>query len=246
MHFRISKSGKFEDNDIFYQPDTVASYIQNGQTVVELGPGQGANIEYLARKFPESSFTGIDFNPPKVKKATPKNIRYYKRDYSDLSMIESGGVDVVFGIETIVHVTDKERVFREVDRILKPGGYFIVYDYATGKEIGEYLPYQQTALELISKCGAAALIESEGQWNKHFTSCGFEILSIHNFAQETLPDLYRLERKASRILENKTRTKILFHTLPAQFVNNIVIGYIGYDGTKEGNGYYNEWIYRKK
>ena len=56
MHFRISKNGVFTNEDIYHQPDIIADYIKDGDTVLELGCGQGANIMYLAYGFPKSHF----------------------------------------------------------------------------------------------------------------------------------------------------------------------------------------------
>ena len=44
MHFRISPSGYFTDEDIYYQPDCVSKYIKPNDVVMELGFGQGANL----------------------------------------------------------------------------------------------------------------------------------------------------------------------------------------------------------
>ena len=60
MHFRISRNGAFSDEDVYYQPDTVASYINDGDNVLELGFGNGSNLLYLAHCFPGAHFTGKD------------------------------------------------------------------------------------------------------------------------------------------------------------------------------------------
>ena len=63
MHFRISKSGAFTDEDIYHQPDAIAEYIKDNDVVLELGCGQGSNIMYLAQGFPKSRFVGVDLIP---------------------------------------------------------------------------------------------------------------------------------------------------------------------------------------
>ena len=93
MHFRISKSGVFTDEDIYYQPDTIADYIKDGDTVLELGCGQGANIMYLAYGFPESRFVGVDLIPLKKNKM-PQNVTIYEQDYSSIPQLADNSVDV--------------------------------------------------------------------------------------------------------------------------------------------------------
>lgn len=246
MHFRVSKGDKIEENDIFYQPDTVMRHIPKSARVLELGPGQGANIFYLAGKRPDATFIGVDLKPPKIPKNSPKNIRLIRGNYADLSGIESGSVDVVFGIETVVHCSDKDRVFAEVSRVLKPDGIFILYDYITLKAFEEYKPYEQTVIDVISKGGASARIESDAEWDEHFEKAGFDKISKTYLSKEGIPDLHRLAHIAGRILDYNKRAKLVFRLLPRKFTNNIIIGYLAEDSVKEGLFYYNEWIYRKK
>ena len=245
MHFRVSKNAELRDDDIFYQPNTISNYIKKNATVVELGPGQGANIVYLAKKHPDSSFIGVDLKPPKIKKDYPKNIKYYKHDYSDLSFIETSSIDVVFGIETIVHCSDKKKVFNEVARILKKDGILIVYDYSLVHELNEYMPYEQTAIKIISRGGVSALIESNKTWKSYFKKCGFKEVSSENLNKYVKKDLKNLERKANHIMKKDLRIKLIFGIFPSLFVNNILIGWIGYDSCASNIGQYNEWIYKK-
>ena len=60
MHFRIASNGCFTDEDVYYQPDIVSKLIKQGDIVMELGFGQGANLLYLARCHPDARFIGVD------------------------------------------------------------------------------------------------------------------------------------------------------------------------------------------
>lgn len=147
MHFRVTKGEKMQDDDILYQTNVISHYIKKNNRVLELGSGQGANIVYLAEKHPDASFIGIDLYPKKLKKTAPKNIQIYQQDYSNLLFIESESIDVIYGIETLVHCSDKPKVLEEIKRILKKGGFLILYDYTLTKELEEFLPYEQTAMK---------------------------------------------------------------------------------------------------
>ena len=154
-------------------------------------------------------------------------------------------MDLVFGIETIVHCSDKDRLFREVNRILKPNGVFIVYDYASVKPYEENEDYECKLLDLVSKCGASARIESDLQWDVHFKNCGFEKISKTDLGQAIIPDLHRLALTAKKIMDHDRRLRIAFAVLPRTLTNNILIGYLGEDCYKNRLAYYNEWIYKK-
>ena len=244
MHFRISKSGVFTNEDIYHQPDTISGYIKNGDMVLELGCGQGANIMYLAHGFPESRFVGIDLIPLKKNKM-PQNVTIYEQDYSSIPQLADNSVDVCYAVETIVHNTDKERIYREVYRVLKPGGVMIIYDYALAASFDTYDPKLQTAIMLTAKGGAAAPFLSLDELNTHYTNCGFVIEKMTDYTKETLPDLKHLQRSANWTMNHPWLWKLQYALMPEQFVYNHIIGWLGYDGAKAGIGYYMEWILRK-
>ena len=244
MHFRISPNGVLTDEDVYYQPDTVSQYIKSGSTVIELGPGQGSNLLYLAHCHPDATFYGLDLFPLK-RDDIPSNAQMIEMDYSDLSRFGDCTVDVIYAFETIVHNTNKEKVFKECCRVLKPNGVIIICDYATREEYPSYDEHIQKAIALISKGGACAMIESLGQMNAHLRNSGLVEDKTTDLTVATLPDLKRLERRAAKILARPWLAKLVFWLLPDQFVSNIILGYLGYDSGKAGVISYQEWIYRK-
>ena len=129
--------------------------------------------------------------------------------------------------------------------MLKPGGVVIVFDYALAAKFVTYDATIQKAIALISKGGAAAMIESLEELDSHFINCGLTIEKSIDHTRATLPDLKRLERKAAKILERPTVARLMFWLLPDQFVSNIILGYLGYDSGNAGIGSYQEWVVRK-
>ncbi len=233
MHFRISMNGCFTDEDVYQQPDSVSEFIKDGDFVLELGCGQGANILYLAHCHPAATFVGFDLHPRK-KIDIPQNVTIYEQDYSTLSQIADHSVDVVYAIETLVHCSDKEKVLKEVYRVMKPGAVMIDYDYALTAPYHCFDDHVQMAIALVSKGGAAAMIESLEEQNIHYANSGLEIEKTVDFTENVLPDLKHLERKAAKILKHPLLTKVMFGALPTQFVTNIILGYLGYDTGKAG------------
>lgn len=244
MHFRVSKDGSFSENDVYYQPDTVSSYIKPGSRVLELGPGQGANLLYLAKRHADSSFCGVDLLPKHPKNA-PQNLQLIKRDYTDMSNFPDGEFDVAYAVETLVHLSDKSPVFKEVYRVLKPGGVFIVFDYALSRDYEEYDPVTQKALAIISKGGVSALFDTQTVWRNCFTSNGFVEEKEVDLSERMLPDMMRLRHRSEIILDYPTRRKWALRLFPSLATNNALMTYLLYDACKEGVFHYMEWIYRK-
>lgn len=245
MHFRVTEGGLDPEGDIRYQANTAARFIKDGDRVLELGCGQGANLRHLASLFPGASFTGVDLSPS-MKKNNPSNVTVSERDYNSLPEFSDGYFDVIIAIETIVHNTDKNRTFREIKRLLKPGGTLVVYDYVLMKPFSDHTPEEKTAIELISKGGACAVIEPKSDWDAYFDRFGFETVSARDIREEMLPDLKRLAEKAARILEGKPRlAKAAFRLAPRHMTNNVIIGYLGYDACRDSVMIYREWIVRK-
>ncbi len=244
MHFHVSKNDTISPEDGFYQPNKVASFIKPGNKVLELGFGKGPNIFYLAEKFPDVDFNGVDLAPTN-KENTFDNVQLFRQDYRDLSRFADNTFDIVYAIETICCLTDKSPVFREAYRVLKPGGRFIIYDSATPEDFSTYDAIAQKGIALYTRAGTGALVDSEEQWEKLFTENGFHEESITDLTKEVLPDMKRLENLATGFMESKIKAKMAFRVLPDKLVGNAITGYITYDCFNEGFIAYKEWIFVK-
>ena len=92
------------------------------ENVLELGCGQGANMAYLAKRHPNVKFMGIDLYPSLDKKNQKYDITLIQGDYHDLSMIEDNSIDMIYALETLCYSQNKNQIFKEVNRVLKPVG----------------------------------------------------------------------------------------------------------------------------
>lgn len=130
----------------------VAGLDFTGRNVLDIGCGSGGITLFLARNYPLEHITGFDVEQPVIDAASARarqdglceRVSFLRGDPGPLPF-ESGSFDIVFSKDALVHVADKEGVFAEVFRILRPGGRFAASDWMIGHdgepstEMNEYL-----------------------------------------------------------------------------------------------------------
>jgi arsenite methyltransferase len=151
-----------------------------GQVCVDLGSGRGNDVIRLAETVgPEGHAYGIDLSEGMVAKA---NANLEKFGVTNATIIRSelehlplgsNSVDWVISNCTINHCTDKQAVWDEVHRILRPRGRFVVSDiYATSPIADEY----RNNPEAVAECWAGAITKAE--YLDILNSAGFQDITI--------------------------------------------------------------------
>ena len=151
-------------------PNALAS-LQTGEVVLDLGSGGGFDVFIAGRKVgAEGRVIGVDMTPEMLAKAR-KNIESY-RQRSGLDNVEfrlgeiehlplaDASVDVVISNCVVNLSPDKPQVWREISRVLKPGGRVAVSDLALLKPLP---PAVGKMVEALVGCVAGAVLVSETQ-----------------------------------------------------------------------------------
>jgi arsenite methyltransferase len=114
-----------------------------GEVLVDLGCGRGQDVIRAAgRVGPQGKAIGIDRTQAMIDKARAtvppflSNISFVCCDLASLQ-IEDGSADIVISNCTINHAADKTAVYREIHRVLKTSGRFVISDVIADKELPE-------------------------------------------------------------------------------------------------------------
>ena len=107
--------------------------------VLDCGCGGGANIKRLLKKCPQGVVKGIDYSPVSVEKSKRVNEAAVTKGRCDVLRasvtelpFESEQFDAVTAFETVYFWPDLPQCFREVWRVLKSGGTFLICNESNG------------------------------------------------------------------------------------------------------------------
>jgi arsenite methyltransferase len=122
----------------------VLGRIEEGATVLDLGCGAGTDLLIAAQMVgPRGRAIGIDMTASMLERARKcaeemglRNVELHEGLIESLPL-EDESVDVVISNGVIDLVPDKEAVFAEIDRVLRPGGRLQIADVIIHKEVSE-------------------------------------------------------------------------------------------------------------
>lgn len=113
--------------------------IDKNYTVLDLGCGGGRNIEYFLTK--ADKVYGLDHSETSVKMASEINKKAIDTGRCQILVgdvkslpLEDESIDIVTAFETIYFWNDIEECFREIYRVLKNGGQFLICNEVSSKE----------------------------------------------------------------------------------------------------------------
>jgi len=106
--------------------------VKERQNFLEVGCGNGAVTKHIARKY-LLNVTGIDVDPEMIQLAQENiddvpNIRFLEADVTDLPFHDNE-FDIILSFGVMHHVSNWLGGLKEMERVLKPKGYFICLDF---------------------------------------------------------------------------------------------------------------------
>jgi len=159
--------------------------IEQDSSIVDLGSGSGTDVFFAALLAgPAGDVTGIDMTDMQLEKSSGlakqhgfSNVSFVK-SYIESLPLGDNSADVVISNGVINLSADKEAVFSEVARILKPGGQLVLSDIVSAAP----LPVQVTGdADLWAACVGGAL--PLDQYAGYITNAGLRVLNVETNLQ---------------------------------------------------------------
>jgi arsenite methyltransferase len=170
---------------------TAVADLRDGEVVLDLGSGAGADVLISARRVaPSGRAIGLDMTDEMLELARANaaqagvtNVEFVKGYLEDMPLANDS-VDVIISNCVINLSTDKGRVLREAFRVLKPGGRFAVADVVVDGPVPDHLRQQ---IELWVGCIAGALERRD--YLAHLEAAGFVETSIESTRYYSMDDM---------------------------------------------------------
>lgn len=164
--------------------------IRKGDTVIDLGSGAG-NDCFVARAETgaDGRVIGIDFTPAMIEKAraNAQKLGYYNVEFrqGDIEKmpVTANTADVIVSNCVLNLVPNKDGVFKEIFRVLKPGGHFSISDVVLLGELPEGL--RQDA-EMYAGCVSGAI--QKEHYLELIRTNGFSNITIQKEKPIHIPD----------------------------------------------------------
>jgi ubiquinone/menaquinone biosynthesis C-methylase UbiE len=161
------------------------TYLEQGMTVIDLGSGAGHDLILAAELVgPTGKAIGVDFTDDMIAEARENarinnfsNVTLVKANIQDIPLPDNS-TDVIISNCVINLSLDKTQVFKEVFRLLKPGGLMIDADVIATQPLSREIRENQ---DLWCSCIGGALTKAEHE--KILNEIGFTNITV-NFGEE--------------------------------------------------------------
>jgi SAM-dependent methyltransferase len=161
---------------------TAVAELRDGETVLDLGSGAGADVLISARRVaPGGRAIGLDMTDEMLElaranaaEAGVENVEFVK-GYIEALPLADESVDVVISNCVINLSADKQRVIGEAARVLRPGGRFAVSDVIADPDMDE-----ATRADMAAWTGCVAGALTAEEFERALRAAGLEDVSIEH------------------------------------------------------------------
>ncbi|MFC1990542.1 arsenite methyltransferase [Chloroflexota bacterium] len=187
----ISKSIGYSDEELEAVPEganlglgcgnpVALASLKEGEAVLDLGSGAGFDCFLAADKVGDNgSVIGVDMTPEMIERAREnaskgnyQNVEFRLGEIENIPAADSS-VNVIISNCVINLAPDKNRVFKEAFRVLKPGGRLMVSDIVLLKDLPDFI---KSSVQAYIGCISGAIKKDE--YIEAIRATGFHEVSI--------------------------------------------------------------------
>lgn len=167
--------------------------IQPTDNVLDCGCGIGGPLRNIGR-FTGASITGVTLNQYQVDRGNQLCVdaqlaprcKLVQADFHKLPFADNT-FDHVYSIEACCHSPDRADVYREIFRVLKPGGMFASYEWCLTKAHDPSNPKHIKSKRLIEEGDGLPDMMPTSHCDEALTKVGFEIIETRDAAVDNNP-----------------------------------------------------------
>jgi len=184
---------------------------RSGDRLLDVGSGLGGPARWLARRF-GCHVTGVDLTPEfceVAREVTRRTgmvsaVEFVVADALSLPFADAS-FDGAYSMNVSMNIADKPRLYREIRRVVRPGGWLLLSEVARGEgsEPDYPMPWAATA--------ATSFLATPQQTRDGLVAAGFEVLHVQNTKAQALAFGARSREAVARGQKPPHRAVILVH-----------------------------------
>jgi 2-polyprenyl-3-methyl-5-hydroxy-6-metoxy-1,4-benzoquinol methylase len=149
-HLMAEESGALHDIALFSvtlpMVPGLTDRLQAGIAVLDVGCGSGHALNLMAREFPASRFTGMDFSAEAITAARAeaeamglKNVKFAQQDVAQMNALAQ--FDFITAFDCIHDQAHPRQVLKAIAHALRPAGVFLMVDIQASSRVEENIAH---------------------------------------------------------------------------------------------------------
>jgi ubiquinone/menaquinone biosynthesis C-methylase UbiE len=164
----LKTAERMADNNANMTQRTIAMARLGGDDIIlEIGPGNGSHVSGLLNGEEGLRYFGIDVSETMINEANNLNEEFvragravFRKSDGECIPFEDQVFTKIFTVNTLYFWNDPVAYAREIYRVLRPGGYFVLT--ITDKSFMSKLPFTQYGFTLYDRAEALSVLEKAG------------------------------------------------------------------------------------
>lgn len=234
VHMALNADGRFDAEGFLAQPRLLDTAWRDTppNDVLELAFGKGMNLTWLAPRWPQCRFSGIDLTPRHVEHAGAEvarlglaNVELRLGDFHGLPYADEA-FDAVFSVEAFCHAIDVAGALAGIARVLRPGGRLTLFDGYRTRTESEMSPDEVLAVTLVEKAMAAQRFQHVAELPAAAALAGLALVDTRRLDAEVMPNLKRIERLTGAWLRVPFLARRALAKRPPMRGRNLIAGWL--------------------